>query len=111
MICGKNCPNYQKINNKRQEIELNRIEELSNVFKLLSDTTRLKIVCLLLNKEIRVSDISNNLNINRTTVSHQLKVLRDNNLVKYKQIGLAKYYSLRNPHIEQIILQGIDHIN
>ena len=111
MICGKNCPNYQKINNKRQEIELNRIEELSNVFKLLSDTTRLKIVCLLLNKEIRVSDISNNLNINRTTVSHQLKVLRDNNLVKYKQIGLEKYYSLRNPHIEQIILQGIDHIN
>ena len=111
MICGKNCPNYHKINNIRQEVELNRIEELSNIFKILSDTTRLKIVCLLLNKEIRVSDISNNLNINRTTVSHQLKVLRDNNLVKYKQIGLAKYYSLRNPHIEQIILQGIDHIN
>lgn len=110
MICGKNCPNYQKINNKKQEIELNRIEELSNIFKILSDNTRLKIVCTLLNTEIRVSDISNTLNINRTTVSHQLKILRDNNLVKYTQKGLEKYYSLRDPHIEQIILQGIDHI-
>ncbi len=110
MICGKNCPNYQKINNKKQEIELNRIEELSNIFKILSDNTRLKIVCALLNTEIRVSDISNTLNINRTTVSHQLKILRDNNLVKYTQKGLGKYYSLRDPHIEQIILQGIDHI-
>lgn len=110
MICGKNCPNYQKINNKKQEIELNRIEELSNIFKILSDNTRLKIVCALLNTEIRVSDISNTLNINRTTVSHQLKILRDNNLVKYTQKGLEKYYSLRDPHIEQIILQGIDHI-
>ena len=110
MICGKNCPNYHKINNIRQEVELNRIEELSNIFKILSDTTRLKIVCSLLNKEIRVSDISNNLNINRTTVSHHLKTLRDNKLVKFKQIGLEKYYSLKDPHIEQIILQGIDHI-
>ena len=110
MICVKNCPNYQKINNKKQEIELNRIEELSNIFKILSDNTRLKIVCTLLNTEIRVSDISNTLNINRTTVSHQLKILRDNNLVKYTQKGLEKYYSLRDPHIEQIILQGIDHI-
>ena len=110
MICGKNCPNYQKINKKKQEIELNRIEELSNIFKILSDNTRLKIVCVLLNTEIRVSDISNTLNINRTTVSHQLKILRDNNLVKYTQKGLEKYYSLRDPHIEQIILQGIDHI-
>ena len=110
MICGKNCPNYQKINNKKQKIELNRIEELSNIFKILSDNTRLKIVCALLNTEIRVSDISNTLNINRTTVSHQLKILRDNNLVKYTQKGLEKYYSLRDPHIEQIILQGIDHI-
>lgn len=110
MICGKNCPNYQKINNKKQNIELNRISELANIFKILSDTTRLKIVCSLLNKEIKVSDIAINLNINRTTVSHQLKILRDNDLVKYKQIGLEKYYSLSDPHIEQIILQGIDHI-
>lgn len=110
MICGKNCPNYQKINNKKQNIELNRISELANIFKILSDTTRLKIVCSLLNKEIKVSDIAINLNINRTTVSHQLKILRDNDLVKYKQIGLEKYYCLRDPHIEQIILQGIDHI-
>lgn len=110
MICGKNCPNYQKINDKKQNIELNRIDDLANIFKILSDTTRLKIVCSLLNKEIKVSDIAINLNINRTTVSHQLKILRDNDLVKYKQIGLEKYYSLRDPHIEQIILQGIDHI-
>lgn len=110
MICGENCPNYQRINNKKQEIELNRIEELSNIFKILSDSTRLKIVCSLLNKEIKVSDISCNLNINRTTVSHQLKILRDNRLVKFKKIGLEKYYSLKDPHIEQILLQGIDHI-
>ncbi len=110
MICGEKCPNYQEIKRKKQEIEINRIEELSNIFKILSDTTRLKIVCSLLNKEIRVSDISNNLKINRTTVSHHLKTLRDNKLVKYNQKGLEKYYSLKDPHIEQIILQGIDYI-
>jgi len=110
MICGSNCPNYRKINNKKEEIELTRIDELSEIFKLLSDPTRLKIICSLLNNEIKVLDIASKLNINRTTVSHQLKILRDSKLVKYKKIGLEKYYSLEDAHIEQILLQGIDYI-
>jgi len=110
MICGSNCPNYRRISDKKEEVQLNRIDELSEIFKILSDPTRLKIICSLLNNEIRVLEISTKLNINRTTVSHQLKILRDNKLVKYKKVGLEKYYSLKDAHIEQILLQGIDYI-
>jgi len=111
-ICGNNCPNYNLINRKKADMENSgKFDDLSNVYKILSDPTRLKIVCKLLNTEISVNDLSNILNINRTTVSHQLRILRDNSLVKYRQVGKEKYYSLVNAHIEQIILQGIDHIS
>src|SRR5574344_857310 len=110
-ICGENCPNYQNIQKKKLIVESSeKIMYLSELYKILSDPTRLKIVCTLLNKEYKVSELATKLNINRTTVSHQLKTLRDNKLVKYNQIGIEKYYSLKNAHIEQIILQGIDHI-
>jgi len=81
MICGSNCPNYRRISDKKEEVQLNRIDELSEIFKILSDPTRLKIICSLLNNEIKVLDIASKLNINRTTVSHQLKILSHHSLI------------------------------
>lgn len=110
-ICGENCPNYNKLDKSKirnaTDVE---IENLSNIFKILSDSTRLRIICTILNNELRVSDICEILSMNRTTISHQLKILRDTKLVKYRKEGTQIYYSLKDTHIEQIILQAIDHI-
>ncbi|MFI3177634.1 MAG: metalloregulator ArsR/SmtB family transcription factor [Eubacteriales bacterium] len=111
-VCGENCPNYQVINeirmDKQHDFEL--IQELSDTFKVFSDHTRLRIICTILNNECTVSEICEALQMNRTTISHQLKVLRDTKLVKFRRDGRKVLYSLENPHIEQIILQAFDHI-
>lgn len=111
VICGENCPNYAQIDKKAiKNSDYEKIDALSNIFKIFSDTTRLRIICAILNTELRVNDICENLEINRTTVSHQLKILRDTKLVKYKKVGTEIYYSLKDAHIEQIILQALDHL-
>lgn len=112
-ICGENCPNYRVMNVKRLEKQQDTevIQELSNMFKIFSDTTRLRIICTILNKELRVSDICEELGMNRTTISHQLKILRDTKLVKYRREGKEILYGLKNAHVEQIILQALDHVS
>ena len=110
-ICGKNCPNYYKIDkSKLKENDVEFIKELSNIFKIFSDTTRLRIICTILNDELRVSDICKLLEINQTTISHQMKILRDTKVVKYRREGKEIYYSLKDEHVEQIILQALDHL-
>lgn len=112
VICGENCPNYQKLG--KEVIKTTTLEEIENLccmFKIFSDNTRLRIICTILNNELRVSDICNILDINRTTISHQLKILRDTKLVKYRKQGTQVYYSLKDAHIEQIIVQALGHID
>ena len=86
------------------------IEELADLFKIFSDSTRVKIICTILNKELRATDICQVVKMNRTTVSHQLKTLRESKLIKFRKEGREIYYSLQNAHIEQIIMQAIDHL-
>lgn len=86
------------------------IMELADMFKVFSDSTRVKIILAILNQEKSVNEISNEVNMNRTTVSHQLKTLRDSKLVKYRKEGTTVYYSLQDNHVEQIIKQLLEHI-
>lgn len=111
-ICGSNCPNY-KYTNKEVFKTLDQKEclNLSEMFKILSDSTRIRIICTILNKELKVSEICELVQMNRTTISHQLKTLRDSKLVKFRKEGREIYYSLNDAHIEQIIIQGIDHLH
>ena len=110
-ICGKNCPNYKYVNKKIfNESDLEISEKLSNIFKIFADTTRIKIICTILNKELRVTDICEVVNMERTTVSHQLKTLRESKLVKFRKQGTEVYYSLEDAHVEQIIMQAMDHV-
>lgn len=111
IICGENCPNYKELNKEvLKGTDSEEITQLSNMFKLFSDTTRLRIICTILNDELRVTDICDILGMNRTTISHQLKILRDTQLVKYRKEGTEVYYSLKDAHIEQMIWQAMDHI-
>ena len=84
--------------------------ELAEFFRVFGDSTRIKILYYLLNSEKCVQDISQDLNISQSAVSHQLQTLRANRLVKYRREGRAIYYSLDDDHIFSILNQGIEHL-
>lgn len=86
------------------------INELSEFFKVFSDTTRLRILEVLLEKETYVGDISNKIKVSPSAVSHQLSYLRSTNLVKTRKEGQIIYYSIADNHIKVIIEYGLEHI-
>lgn len=86
------------------------INELSEFFKVFSDTTRLRILEVLLEKETSVGDISNKIKVSASAVSHQLSYLRSTNLVKTRKEGQVIYYSIADNHIKVIIECGLEHI-
>ncbi|MBR6473196.1 MAG: winged helix-turn-helix transcriptional regulator [Firmicutes bacterium] len=84
--------------------------ELSDTFKVFSDYTRIKILYALLNHEMCVCDISALLGMTKSAVSHQLRVLKQANLVKNRRDGKVVYYSIADEHVETIISNGMDHV-
>jgi len=111
LICKENCPHYNKISEiKLRETTRKDILDLSNMFKLFADETRLRIICSLLKDELCVCDLSELLELNQSTVSHQLQLLRNSKLVKYRREGKQIFYSLQDDHIEKIIQLALDHI-
>lgn len=87
------------------------MEKLAEMFKLFADNTRLKIICSLMKEELCVCDLCNLLNLKQSTVSHQLQLLRNSNLVKHRRNGKHIFYSLQDNHVETIISQAIEHIS
>ena len=87
------------------------ISKVSDLFKVLGDKTRLKIISALLKAEMCVCDISCLLNMSQSLISHQLRVLRNARLVKFRHDGKVVYYSLNDEHIEIIVQYGLEHIN
>lgn len=86
------------------------IFDLADFFKIFGDTTRVKILYALDKNEMCVCDISNLLNMTTSAVSHQLKVLREANLVTTNRVGKVVYYSLADEHVKEIIECGLNHI-
>ena len=95
---------------KNRMIEENQYLELSEFFKIFGNPTRLKILSLLTVEDLCVCDICETLNLNQTTVSNQLRILRANNMVKYQKEGKMARYSLTDLHIEMIYKIGLEHI-
>ena len=88
----------------------NEFNDLSEFFKIFGNPTRLKIISLLSIEDLCVCDICEALDLNQTTVSNQLRILRANNIVKYQKEGKMARYSLTNLHIEMIYKVGLEHI-
>ena len=110
-ICKENYPHYNKINEvKKTEPNEEEIIEMADVFKLFSDSTRLRIICSILNNELCVCDLCELLNLTQSNVSHQLQLLRTAKLVKYRKEGKQVYYSLQDSHVEAIIRMALDHV-
>ena len=92
-------------------IEIEKIKELASFFKVFGDSTRLRILYALSLSEMCVCDIAAVLGISQSAVSHQLKMLRQMRLVKYRRDGKVIYYSHDDDHITEIFKQGLEHIN
>ena len=84
--------------------------DLAELFKVFGDTTRIKILWALVESEMCVCDIAFLLNMTQSAISHQLRVLKQSRLVKYRKDGKVVYYSLDDEHIKQIFDQGLIHI-
>ena len=87
-----------------------KLYDLAELFKVFGDSTRIKILCALFTSELCVYDISQLLGVSQTAVSHQLRVLKTNKLVKSRKEGKNVFYSLADDHVCSIIGQGMEHI-
>lgn len=94
-----------------EEKEEELLFNLADFYKIFGDSTRLKILYELNKLDLCVGDISNKLDMSISAVSHQLKVLREANLVSTKRDGKIIFYSLADEHVKEIIECGIEHIN
>ena len=86
------------------------IYDLSDFFKVLGDSTRMKIIWALDESEMCVCDIAVLLNMTKSAISHQLRALRNANLVKFRRDGKEVYYSLKDKHVRDIYEIGMEHI-
>ena len=88
-----------------------KITDIVEFFKVFGDSTRFKILYALDISEMCVCDIAVLLNMTKSAISHQLKVLRTNNLVKSKRAGKVVYYSLADHHVKEIIEKAAEHLD
>lgn len=83
---------------------------LAEMFSALSDPTRLRIVSLLSESELCVGDLAEALGMSQSTVSHQLRTLRDRRLVRWRREGRQIFYALDDEHVADLFHRGLDHI-
>lgn len=84
--------------------------DLADLFKVFGDSTRLRIMNVLFGGPTSVGEIAEALDMSQSAISHQLKSLKDNNLVRSKRSGKAMYYELADDHVKTIFETGIEHI-
>jgi DNA-binding transcriptional ArsR family regulator len=99
----------KKVNMKL--LDEDKVIDLSELFKIFGDSTRVKIINVLLDNELCVGDIADKINVSQSAVSHQLRILKDSKLVKFRKEGNMTYYYLADDHVEKIFKMGCEHIN
>lgn len=84
--------------------------DLAELFKIFGDSTRIKILYVLFERELCVCDIAQLLGMTQSAVSHQLRILKANSLVKFRRQGKTVFYSLDDDHVRSILALGMEHI-
>lgn len=92
-------------------LDEDKIIDLSELFKIFGDSTRVKIINSLIDNELCVNEIAELTNTTQSAVSHQLRILKSAKLVKYRKEGTSIIYSLSDDHVEKIFKMGCEHIN
>ena len=96
------------VREKMPEDEL--LLDLADTFKLFADSTRVKILYALMEAEMCVCDISVLLGMTKSSVSHQLRIMKQSNLIKYRKAGRVVYYSLADEHVRTIVSATMEHV-
>lgn len=96
---------------KSKMLNVEEITQISNLFKVLGDSTRVKVVWALKDREMCVCDIAATLEMTKSAISHQLKTMKDYNVVKCRRVGKNIFYSLNDEHITNIIEITQVHVN
>ena len=97
-----------KVNETMPEEEI--LYDLAELFKIFGDSTRIKILYVLFESEMCVFDISQLLNMSMSAISHQLRILKQAQLVKFRREGKTVFYSLADDHVRTILGNGMDHM-
>ena len=84
--------------------------DLAELFRVFGDSTRIKILYALFESELCVNDIAQVVGLSQSAVSHQLRLLKANKLVRFRRDGKTIYYSLDDDHVRSIIALGMDHV-
>ncbi len=87
-----------------------QIYDLAEFFKVFADSTRIKIIAALLEKELCVFELAKIVGTTQSAISHQLRILKQSHLVKFRRDKTTIYYSLDDEHIKDIFLKGREHI-
>lgn len=106
------CVHEDTVNRLLEEMPAEEdLYDLAELFKVFGDSTRIKILYALFGAELCVGDLAQLLGMSQTAVSHQLRVLRTNKLVKGRKEGKIVFYSLADDHVRTILGQGMDHVD
>ncbi len=92
------------------ETDLATSIRLAEIFKVLGDSTRIRLLALLTSNEMCVCDIAAALGMGQSAISHQLRVLRTARLVKFRKEGKEAWYSLDDDHVVKLMSQGLEHV-
>lgn len=102
---------YKKVEKiKKALTDEDKIIDIAELFKVFGDSTRMKIISALLKDELCVGEIAAITNSTQSAISHQLRVLKQSKLVKYRKNGKTVYYSLDDDHIYKIYKLALEHI-
>ncbi len=110
-ICEINTIHQDIVNNVKNVMpQDDLIYDLAEFYKVFADSTRMKIIYALMENELCVCDIAAIVGTTQSAISHQLRILKQAKLVKYKKDGKVVYYSLDDEHIAEIVKKGREHI-
>ena len=109
--CEEKFVNYKNVKKAKESIpNYKELIDLSETFKALSDPTRLKIICALMDTELCVCDLAQLLEVSDSSISHQLRILRNLRLVAFRKEGKITYYSLDDSHINNLVYECLLHV-
>ena len=109
--CELMCAHEEIVEKVQKEMpDEDTLYDLTELFRIFGDSTRIRILFVLFEAEVCVCDLASVLHMTQSAISHQLKILKQNKLVKSRREGKSVFYSLADDHVRTIIAQGQEHI-
>lgn len=110
-LCDVRCLHPEAVRAARESLLAHEeARDLADIFSVLSDPTRVRLVAALADRELCVCDLANVLGLRQSTVSHQLRLLRALRIVRFRKKGRVAYYTLDDAHIAGLLARGLDHV-